>query len=40
MAELGGEVRDKDYAAISVAADVLGTGFSIQLMREVRTRPG
>lgn len=37
MGELGGEIRDKDYAALSVAADVLGAGFSSRLMREVRT---
>ncbi|HEX4229108.1 MAG TPA: pitrilysin family protein [Bryobacteraceae bacterium] len=40
MGELGGEVRDKDYAALSVAADVLGAGFSSRLMREVRTHLG
>jgi zinc protease len=40
MGELGGEVRDKDYAALSVAADVSGGGFSSRLMRQVRTRLG
>ncbi|HEX4808986.1 MAG TPA: pitrilysin family protein [Bryobacteraceae bacterium] len=40
MGELGGEIRDKDYAALSVAADVLGSGFSSRLLREVRTRLG
>ena len=40
MGELGGEIRDKDYAALSVAADVLGAGFSSRLMREVREHLG
>jgi zinc protease len=38
--ELGGELRDKDYPALSVAADVLGGGFSSRLLREVRSRLG
>ena len=40
IGELGGELRDKDYPALSVAADVFGSGFSSRLMREVRTRLG
>ncbi len=40
MGELGGEYRDKDFAALSVAADVLGGGFSSRLLREVRSRLG
>jgi zinc protease len=40
MGHLGGELRDKDFAALSVAADVLGGGFSSRLFREIRTRLG
>jgi zinc protease len=40
MGELGGDLRSKDLAALSVAADVLGSGFSSRLMREVRSRLG
>jgi zinc protease len=40
MGHLGGEFRDKDYAALSVAADVFGGGFSSRLFREIRTRLG
>ena len=40
IGDLGGELRDKDYAALSVAADILGSGFSSRLMREVRSRLG
>ena len=40
MGHLGGELRDKDFAALSVAADVFGGGFSSRLFREIRTRLG
>ncbi|MGA8594854.1 MAG: pitrilysin family protein [Bryobacteraceae bacterium] len=40
MGHLGGELRDKDFAALEVAADVLGGGFSGRLFREIRTRLG
>ncbi len=40
LGELGGEYRDPDFPALSVAADVLGGGFSSRLLREVRTRLG
>ena len=40
LGELGGEYRDADFPALSVAADVLGGGFSSRLLREVRTRLG
>ena len=37
---LGGELRDKDYPALSVAAEILGGGFSSRLFRNVRTEHG
>jgi zinc protease len=40
MGHLGGELRNKDFPALSVAADVFGGGFSSRLFREVRTRLG
>ncbi len=40
IGDLGGELSDKDYPALSVAADILGSGFSSRLMREVRSRLG
>ena len=40
MGHLGGELHDKDFAALSVAADVFGGGFSSRLFREIRTRLG
>ena len=40
MGHLGGELRDKDFPALSVAADVFGGGFSSRLFREIRTRLG
>jgi zinc protease len=40
MGELGGQLRDKDFPALSVAADVFGGGFSSRLFREIRTRLG
>ncbi len=38
--EMGGRLDSKDYAALTVAADVLGGGFSSRLFREVRSRLG
>lgn len=40
MGHLGGELRNKDFPALSVAADVFGGGFSSRLFRDVRTRLG
>lgn len=40
MGHLGGELSDKDFPALSVAADVFGGGFSSRLFREIRTRLG
>jgi zinc protease len=40
MGHLGGELNDKDFPALSVAADVFGGGFSSRLFREIRTRLG
>jgi len=40
MGELGGTLRDKDYAALEVAAHILGEGFSSRLVSEIRTRLG
>ena len=40
IGELGGELRDPDYAALEVAADILGGGFESRLFKEVRTRLG
>ncbi len=40
IGHLGGELRDKDFPALSVAADVFGGGFSSRLFREIRTRLG
>ncbi len=37
---LGGTLRDKDYAALQVAANILGQGFSSRLVREIRTKLG
>ncbi|HEX6898005.1 MAG TPA: pitrilysin family protein, partial [Bryobacteraceae bacterium] len=37
---LGGELRDKDYPALEVAAEILGGGFSSRLFRNVRTEHG
>ena len=37
---LGGELRDKDYPALTVAAEILGGGFSSRLFRTVRTAHG
>jgi predicted Zn-dependent peptidase len=40
VGELGGELRDKDYPALEVAAEILGGGFSSRLFRNVRTQHG
>jgi zinc protease len=40
MGELGGTLRDKDYAALQVAADILGAGFTSRLMSQIRTKLG
>jgi zinc protease len=40
MGLLGGELRDKDFPALSVASDILGGGFFSRLFLEVRTRLG
>src|SRR6185437_1154733 len=40
MGHLGGELNDKDFPALSVAADVFGGGSSSRLFREIRTRLG
>jgi zinc protease len=36
----GGELRDKDYPALEVMADILGGGFRSRLVQRVRTRMG
>jgi zinc protease len=40
LGHLGGEIRDKDYPALEVMADILGGGFSSRLFQKVRTRLG
>jgi zinc protease len=40
IGELGGTLRDKDYPALQVAADILGQGFSSRLVSEIRTKLG
>lgn len=40
VGELGGELRDNDYPALEVAADILGGGFSSRLFQNVRTEHG
>jgi zinc protease len=40
MGELGGTLRDKDYPALQVAADILGQGFSSRLVTQLRTKLG
>lgn len=40
IGELGGTLREKDYAALQVAANILGQGFSSRLMSQVRTKLG
>jgi zinc protease len=40
VGHLGGELRDKDYPALEVAAQILGGGFSSRLFQTVRTKHG
>src|SRR5205823_2507301 len=40
MGHLGGVLKDKDYPALEVMADVLGGGFTSRLFQRVRTRLG
>ncbi len=40
IGELGGTLREKDYAALQVAANILGQGFSSRLMSQIRTKLG
>jgi predicted Zn-dependent peptidase len=40
IGQLGGELRDKDYPALEVMADILGGGFRSRLFQRVRTRMG
>lgn len=40
IGELGGTLRDRDYAALEVAAHILGQGFSSRLVSEIRTKLG
>jgi zinc protease len=40
IGELGGTLRDPDYAALEVAADILGGGFRSRLFKEIRTHLG
>jgi zinc protease len=40
VGHLGGVLRDKDYPALEVAAQILGGGFSSRLIRNVRTAHG
>lgn len=40
LGELGGTLRDKDYAALQVAATILGQGFTSRLLSQIRTKLG
>jgi zinc protease len=40
IGHLGGLLRDKDYPALQVAAQILGSGFTSRLVRKVRTELG
>jgi zinc protease len=40
IGHLGGEFRDKDYAALEIAANILGGGFQSRLFQLVRTKMG
>jgi predicted Zn-dependent peptidase len=40
VGHLGGEIRDKDYAALEILSDILGGGFQSRLIQRVRTRMG
>ena len=40
VGHLGGELKDKDYPALEVMADILGGGFQSRLFQKVRTQLG
>ena len=40
IGHLGGTLRDKDYPALEVAANILGEGFSSRLISQIRTKLG
>src|SRR6185312_6186349 len=40
LGHLGGELKDKDYPALEVMADILGGGFQSRLFEKVRTQLG
>lgn len=40
LGHLGGELRDKDFPALQVMADILGGGFHSRLFQQVRTKLG
>lgn len=40
IGHLGGQLKDKDYAALTVMSDILGGGFSSRLFKRVRTGLG
>jgi zinc protease len=40
LGHLGGELRDKDFPALQVMADILGGGFHSRLFQRVRTKLG
>ncbi len=40
LGQLGGELKDKDYPALEVMADILGGGFQSRLFKRVRTSMG
>ena len=40
IGQLGGELRDKDYPALEVMADILGGGFQSRLFKKVRAELG
>ena len=40
VGELGGTLKDKDFPALQVAADILGSGFTSRLVYLVRTKLG
>lgn len=40
IGHLGGTLRDKDYPALEVAANILGDGFKSRLMAQIRTKLG
>jgi zinc protease len=40
VGHLGGVLSDKDYAALDVASDILGGGFSSRLVQRIRTKLG